>query len=196
MVSRFPCPTIYTCHVSILNQDTDIFINLHIAAKLGLIYDEYVTADSSFAQCCLLLESLQSTFTLACLAGENWHLIHYPSLLSSKLSIKIGCSGSLQPVMKYVHCEQFLELNYVIKCLHYWCDQGSTRLKMLVTDSETEASIAELDNQRTESVQTDLRDKPHKEVSDLQLSVSSQKPPWVSFLFPCPAIPASGMTIL
>lgn len=67
---------------------------------------------------------------------------------------------------------------------------------MLVTDSETEASIAELDNQRKESVQTDLRDKPHKEVSDLQLSVSSQKPPWVSFLFPCPAIPASGMTIL
>jgi len=62
---------------------------------------------------------------------------------------------------------------------HWRAWQGSTRLKMLVTDSETEASIAELDNQRTESVQTDLRDKPHKEVSDVQLSVSSQKPPWV-----------------
>lgn len=64
---------------------------------------------------------------------------------------------------------------------------------MLVTDSETEASIAEVDNQRTEALQTDLRDKPHKGVCDLQMSVSSQKPPWVSFLFLflCPAIPAS-----
>lgn len=155
-----------------------------------------MTADSSYAQCCLFLEYLQSTFTLACLAGENWHLIHHPSLLSSKLSIRFCCSGSLQPVINYVHCQQFLELNYVIKLLHYCCDQGSTRLKMLVTDSETEASIAELDTQHTETVQTDLREKPHKEVSDLQMSVSSQKPPWVSFLFSCPAIPASGMTIL